>query len=85
MTADQIPIGGMTRDDLKEMIAEQNTRISQESLTVFHGDVKEIWSYRELNVHLETEKLVQQIMGEGQNNHWLSDWWDRWTALVGRP
>ena len=83
MTAGQIPIGGMTRDDLKEMIAEQNTRISQESLTVFHGDIKETWSYRELNVHLETEKLVQQIMGEGQDNHWLSDWWDRWTALVG--
>ena len=73
--------GGMTREELINLIREKNKELAHKKILLNHGNVKEEWSMAELKVHYD-ESSPDDLLSLGKSGQMLSDWAVRWKTLI---
>lgn len=83
LTVDGMQAGGMTEDELVSLINEKNKKIESRSLTVQHGAIKEVWSFKDFGVRMDPAAEAERILADGRSGNFLSNWLEQWKALLG--
>ncbi len=83
LSVDGMKAGGMTAADLHSFIDGKNKKISSRSLTVHHGDISKVWTYKDLSVRMDADSETARILSVGRSGHIASDLAVQWKALLG--
>lgn len=74
-------VGGMTRQELSELLKKKNQDIAHKKIRLSHGSVKEEWPMSDLKVHYDESK-IDDMLSLGKSGHIFSDWLVRWKTLL---
>ncbi len=74
-------VGGMTREDLSQLLKKKNQDLAHKKIRLSHGSVKEEWPMADLKVHYDESK-IDDMLSLGKSGHIFSDWLVRWKTLL---
>ena len=74
-------VGGMTREDLSQLLKKKNQDLAHKKIRLSHGSVKEEWPLADLKVHYDESK-IDDMLFLGKSGHIFSDWLVRWKTLL---
>lgn len=83
LTVDGVHAGGMTEEQLISFIQEKNQKIEGRTVTVQHGNVQKVWTFKELRVRMDPETEAEKILANGRDGNALVNWAVQWKALLG--
>ena len=83
LSVDGMKAGGMTRENLLAFVEAKNQKLMGRSLTVQHGTVKKVWTYKDLSVGMDTEKETERILAVGRTGNLMNDFFTQWKAILG--
>lgn len=83
LVVDGTHAGGMTKEELLSFIQEKNQKIESRKVTVQHGSVQKVWTFKELHVRMDPAEEAAKILANGRDGNLLSNWAVQWKALLG--
>ncbi len=78
---DNVNIGGKTREELRDILAEKNKTLAEGALAMTHGETTETITYRDLRVAYD-KTSIDEAMALGRTGPFWQQSFDRWRILL---